>query len=689
MKGALGSITGVDLAAAIYAAVYFAWLAARSMGVAVPDVGGLAFYPLGLLVAWANWRNSRAEGLDRRTRIAWRLLALASMMLWGAGSAWTLSITTAGASRYPTWIGALALGRDVAAIAGYLCFPGRRLPRNSRTRFHLDAALVIVAGFVIACYFSLRPFLMDPAETTAVAVVGSSLDWALFAMAGIGFLQKRDPEIRRAMLLLLGASLAYMAGNSVLASLPVYHAGDPVDGLWFSAWVLRWIAAGQAWHYYAVGRAVQVAGANDRGDRSSRLSYVMVGGALALMLSRVMGGDDTLLATLAVAAMMMGALLVLRQFAEIEENRRLFRAQIQSESRFRSVVQNSSDVVLVVDPQGAIAYVSPSVGRVFGNKAPIAVGKPFRELLPPEEAGVAAALLAGDPQAAPHFETRIEATPGSWRDVEMAWTDLRQDPSVGGIVVSCRDITERHNFERYLRQAQELDAVGHLAGGLAHDLNNLLTVIRGYAELLRSDWSKDSPLTADLDQVLAAVDRAASVTARILAFSRKQPVRRKRLDLNAVIEDVQPMLSHVTREPVEIRLELDPSLWPVRADQGQMEQVLVNLVSNAGDAMPRGGDIQIATANRTIGPAAPGTGDLPPGGYVALTISDRGIGMSPEICARAFEPFFSTKPAGRGLGLGLAIVRGMVNDMDGHVAVESRQGSGSTFTVLLPRAEAE
>ncbi len=185
------------------------------------------------------------------------------------------------------------------------------------------------------------------------------------------------------------------------------------------------------------------------------------------------------------------------------------------------------------------------------------------------------------------------------------------------------------------------------------------------------------------------MDRAASVTGRILAFSRRQPVRRKRLDLNAVIDDVRPMLHHVARDPVEVRLRLDPSLWPVRADQGQMEQVLVNLVTNAGDAMPEGGVIEVATANRTIASPTPATGDLPPGDYVALTVADRGIGMSPEVVSRIFEPFFSTKPANRGLGLGLAVVRGVVSDTDGRVLVESSEGRGSTFTVLLPRAESE
>ena len=328
-----------------------------------------------------------------------------------------------------------------------------------------------------------------------------------------------------------------MAGNWVLSSVREYHNGDPMDALWFLAWVLRWIAARQAWRHYTAGRAVEVATTGERRYRSSRLSYVMVGGALALLLSRVIVRDDALLEAVALAAMIMGALLVLRQFAEMEENRNLFRAQIQSESRFRSLVQKSSDVVLVVNADGVVTYVSPSVGRVLGEHAPIAAGRLFRELLPTEDAGVAADLLGGDPQSSCHFETRLESAPGTWRDVELARTDLREDPSVGGFVVSCRDISERHEYERYLRHAHELDAVGHVAGGLAHDLNNLLMVIRGYAELLRAEWPEESPSTADIDQAIAAVDRAASVTTRVLAFTRKQPVRRTPLDLNAVIDE--------------------------------------------------------------------------------------------------------------------------------------------------------
>lgn len=689
MRAAFGRVSGIDLAAALYAAVYFAWLAAHQAGVAPPQIGDVAFYPLGLVVAWANWRNSRVEGLDGRTRAAWRLLALSALILWGTGSAWTLSISGSKAYPLPGWIDDLAYLQYGVTIAGYLAFPGGRLSTTDRTRFRFDVALVVVAGFVIAYYFSLRLVFLDHAESRVVAIADASLDWALFAVAGIGYLHKRDGEVRRAMLWLLASNLAYLGANSILWVVPDYRAGHPIDALWFSAWALRFAAARQAWFRYAARVPARSDAEREWKYHGGWLPYVMVGGALLLLLYRVMAGDDWSTGPVAIAAMIMGTTLVVRQFTEIEENRRLFSNQIALESRFRSLVQNSSDVLVAIGRRGQVTYVSPSVCRVFGPDARIETDTPFEQLLPAEDAAVAAAIVAGGTQRAGHVETRLRVAPDRWREVEMTWSDLREDPIVGGIIVSCRDIADRREYEGYLRRAQELDAVGHMAGGFAHDLNNLLMVIRGYAELLRSECPEGSPLTADLDQILVTVDRAASMTGKILAFSRKQVARRRPLDLNAVVGDTTLLLGHVSRQPVEIRTDLEPALWLVNADQLQMEQVLVNLVSNAADAMPQGGAIRIETANAAFDAQSPAPGGLPPGRYVRISVADPGIGMTPEIQARAFEPFFSTKPAGQGLGLGLAAVRSIVADMDGHIAVESREGRGSTFTVLLPRVEAE
>jgi PAS domain S-box-containing protein len=491
------------------------------------------------------------------------------------------------------------------------------------------------------------------------------------------------------LILLLASNLASLAGNYLFLILPAYHSGDAVDAFWFSAWVLRWAAARIAWHHYLAvhaGTAPQEAPVQEY--RSNPFSYVLVGGAFILLFSQILAGNSQFVGMLAAAAMVMGALLILRQFAELAENRRLFRAQIEREARFRSLVQNSSDVVLIVDDRGVITYVSPAATSVFGADATVAPGTPFRHLLPADDAGVADTLLGRGPHEAPRFETRMQISPGRWCEVEAVWTDLRDDPAVRGIVVNCRDVTDRNEIERHLHHTQEMDAVGPLAGGLAPDLNNVLAIIRGYTELLRADLPDGSPASGDLDHIVDAVDRASGVTKMVLALSRKQPGEKRLLNLNQVIEGLEPMLRQLIKDQVKVRLSLDAGLASVWADQGQMEQVLVNLATNARDAMPDGGALVIATAHRSVDAAGPATGALPAGDYVSLTVSDEGTGMGPDVVSRIFEPFFSTKPKDRGLGLGLAIVHGILTDMGGSVLVHSTKGKGSTFTVLVPRAHA-
>jgi PAS domain S-box-containing protein len=687
MIARLRRLDWLDRAAAAYAAVYFAWLAAHAAGIAVPNVGGAAFSPLGLLVTWMTWRTSSVNGIDRRTRVAWRLLALSALILWASGSAWTMWIALSGSDNSPAWIDRAGIAHYVVAITAYLWFPGRAFPRKNRARFVLDVALIVVAGFVIAIYVGLRILASDPDQLFSVVLLESSLEWALFAVAAVGCMHKRDRVIRHALVVLLCSAAAYLVGNYVFALAPAYSAGDPVDGLWFLAWGLRFVAPRMAWHHYAtVGTAPDTALVQEY--RSNPFAYVLVAGAFALLFTRIMAQDREFLGALVVAALLMGGLLILRQFAELRENRRLFQAHVDRESRFRSLVQNSSDVVLIVDDGGVVTYVSPAARTVFGKDSAVAPGMMFRQLLPEDDAGVADALLGRGPHAVPRLETRMETSPGRWHEVEAVWTDLRDDPAVRGIVINCRDVTDRHEIERHLLHTQKLDAVGHVAGGLAHDLNNVLAIIRGYTESLRADLPDGSPARGDLDRIVEAVDRATGVTKMILAFSRKQPGEQRLLNLSQVVQGLGPMLRQLIKDQVDVRLQLDAGLASVRADQGQMEQVLVNLATNARDAMPDGGVMVIATANRAVNTAGPASGGLPRGDYVALTVSDEGTGMSPDVIPRIFEPFFSTKPKDRGLGLGLAIVHGIVTDMGGCVLVESVEGRGSTFTVLLPRAYA-
>jgi signal transduction histidine kinase len=240
--------------------------------------------------------------------------------------------------------------------------------------------------------------------------------------------------------------------------------------------------------------------------------------------------------------------------------------------------------------------------------------------------------------------------------------------------------------EEQLRQAQKMEAVGRLAGGIAHDFNNLLTVIGGHAQVMVSELPAGHRLRAEADAVLSATDRAAALTAGLLAFGRKQVVHARVLDLAEVIRTMSGLLQRMLGENITVMVEAAPGVGRVRLDASQVEQILMNLAVNARDAMPEGGRLIFALSNMEVTAEAPGT--LRPGSYVVLSVTDTGVGMDAETRARIFEPFFTTKPAGHGTGLGLATVYGILKQSGGDVSVESEPGKGATFRLYVPRVDA-
>ncbi len=254
---------------------------------------------------------------------------------------------------------------------------------------------------------------------------------------------------------------------------------------------------------------------------------------------------------------------------------------------------------------------------------------------------------------------------------------------ISGFVV---DRSAERNLEQQLRQAQRLEAVGQLAGGIAHDFNNLLTVIIGCAELIRSDRLAPSFQEPDpLDELLKAAQRAATLTQQLLAFSRRQVLQPREVDLNEALRNVHSMLRRLVRDQVVLIVDLDPHVDRIRVDPGQLDQVLMNLVMNAGDAMPAGGTVTVTTANVTLGEADVEQHPyVRPGRYVSLTVEDTGEGMDEATRARVFEPFFTTKPMGKGTGLGLSTVYGIVKQSGGYVWVTSAPGDGTTVQICLP-----
>ncbi len=265
---------------------------------------------------------------------------------------------------------------------------------------------------------------------------------------------------------------------------------------------------------------------------------------------------------------------------------------------------------------------------------------------------------------------------------------LGQDGRPPQLIGVAQDVTARRRLERQLLQAQKMEAIGNLAGGIAHDFNNLLTGMIGYIKFAQRALQPGSQVRTDVDEVERAARRAAALTSQLLSYARRQMVMPTVVDLNETVRALEPLLRRLIGEDVAIAVELAPALWPTRIDPGQLEQVVVNLAVNARDAMPSGGHLTIVTRNVTL--TAPPAADDPvaPGDFAELAVSDDGSGMPPEVISRIFEPFFTTKPAGQGTGLGLAVCYGIVRQAEGHIAVESAVGRGTTIRVLLPRGAA-
>ena len=363
-----------------------------------------------------------------------------------------------------------------------------------------------------------------------------------------------------------------------------------------------------------------------------------------------------------------------------------------SERRFRALVEESWDAIALFAADGTIMYGSPATTRLLGYDLSEFVGRNALELIHPDDR--AAVLLRLEevtvrPRTCLNVASRMRHKDGTWRHLEGVLTNLLDDPSVGAIVNNYRDVTDRRNLEQQVLLAQKMEAIGRLAGGVAHDFNNILTAIGGYADLLLADLPPNDKRRHDIEEIHQATERAASLTQQLLAFSRRQVLQPKVLDLNTLVTNIEKMLRRLIGEDILFATVLHPRAGNVRADPGQLEQVIVNLAVNARDAMPNGGRLTIETRNVELDEsyAAEHPG-VTAGQYVLLAVTDTGAGMDEATKARIFEPFFTTKVRGKGTGLGLATVYGIVQQTGGHIWPYSEPGKGTTMRVYLPRANA-
>ncbi|MCK9518492.1 MAG: ATP-binding protein [Dehalococcoidia bacterium] len=375
--------------------------------------------------------------------------------------------------------------------------------------------------------------------------------------------------------------------------------------------------------------------------------------------------------------------------AAIRAERRREEDRLRAErAMLRGLVRSAMDAIITLDSEQKIVLFNPAAELMFGWKAEKMLGNSLDRLLPQSLQAMHRGHIAQFGASGTTSRTMGRLVPlaavranGEEFPIEATISQT----SIEGrryYMVIVRDISERRRLEAELLQAQKMEAIGRLAGGVAHDFNNLLTAIMGYSELALMDANEPERIEASVMEIRAAAERAAGLTRQLLTLSRRSLAAPASLDLGVVISEIERMLQRLIGLNYELRTEVAPGVWPIRADRGQIEQVIMNLVVNAQDAMPYGGRITIHAENQQV---APGDTCIAPGAYAVLSVSDDGVGMDEETQRHIFEPFYTTKDPGRGTGLGLAIVRSVTEQAGGTITVKSAPGEGTTFCVYLPR----
>ncbi len=376
------------------------------------------------------------------------------------------------------------------------------------------------------------------------------------------------------------------------------------------------------------------------------------------------------------------------------DNARLYKAAQEADERYGMLFQNNPQPMWVFDVQTlAFLAVNDAAMRHYGYSRDEFLGMTIMDILPPEDApGVHHGL---ERTGAPRGEVALaqhQRKDGTIVDMELVSHEMEMDGRRARLVLGT-DITERtrtraalHQSEEQLRQAQRMDAAGRLAGGVAHDFNNLLTTIRGFSDLLLRDLPEEHVRRKDIEQIRKAADRGALLTRQLLSFGQAPPIQPRTLELNSVVTNMEGLLRRLVGADIRLTTRLRPGLGEVKMDPGQLEQVLVNLVLNARDAMPAGGELTIETGERQISPSTRGR-SVKPGRYLVLAVSDSGSGMDGDTLSQVFDPFFTSRSPGTRSGLGLSIVHGIVKQSGGGVRVSSEPEQGTTVKVFIPRVE--
>jgi PAS domain S-box-containing protein len=700
---------GLVLVAGAFSALFFVWLLVKVGGERLTeDVDDLGTLIAALAAALACMHAARSE--VSQIRRGWYLLGFAALS-WAIGDAiWCYHDLLLGAQMpFPSPADAGYLLAVPLSLAGLLAFFSPPVGLTSRLRAVVDALIVGSALLLISWLTVLEP--VYNAGTGNVLAQAISLAYPVgdvVILSTVVIVAGRSRSAERLPYVPIGLAMAALAiSDSAFAYLTQkggYGASQIVDTGWVVGYLILALAAIKP-------RASEPS--RKRTSERTLLPYVPVLAAIVLVAARTLSGDaPDAFGRWALLAMFL--FVVVRQLLTLRENRSLTRELEHSEQRLASLIEHSTDVVTVLDEDLRIRWQAQSIGAVLGFEASDWLATQFTEHVHADDRGALEHFLAqarSRPGPSGTLELRLRDADGQVRWFEIAASNRLHDPSVRGFVLSIRDTTDRRRLESErakttqltqrvaaerdqrelqarLLTAHRLESIGALAGGVAHDFNNLLAVILDYVGFIREDLPPGSESRADIDQIANAAQRGMRLTEQLLAFRRRKIGDIQTLDVGGVIAGMQTMLDRPLGSHIELRYQRAANLWPVRADPSDIEQIVLNLVVNARDALTAGGHITVCAQNIELAETQATELHVSPGGYVRISVADDGCGIEPDTLEHVWEPLFTTKPADQGTGLGLATVQRIARHAHGAATITSTPGSGTQVKVYLPGTRA-
>lgn len=678
-------LTRADGAVLAWTALFFGWLSFDWFGASwAPLADFILFAPLGLVVGALQLRVA-ALTTDRHERLAWQLLSAAAFSRFVSGSIWGLWVAKYGADHNPPWLVALGSAYLVFGIAALLMFPGAVLRPIDRLRFWTDGAIVVFGSLLVVWFFALGPFFRASGELAAgpqeyVLAIGDSVSVVL---AAVLCLRSRTGLTRTVGVFLLAASTLQVIPDIAIWSGQQshgYQAGDAIAGVWYAAWALKWGAARYALAQLRNPGAKVLRTAT--AYRSGVLPYAFLAAATAVLFRQLVAGSRQESAIFLFGSVSLAALLVARQAVELRERERLHQRQSAEEAWYRALLQHAYDFVALVDVEGRPTYLSPSAARLLGDSVDLTRPWGALDVVHPDDVPRLKEALTPSPNATTTMPCRVRDASGAWLDLSLRLQDLTADPLVRATVINGHDLTRESRLAQRLRESEEVEALGVFAGGLAHDLNNILTVISSHVDLLRSESGVGDAARADLRDISVATKRAATLTRGLLALSRRKTSPRQPIDVGALVRERLDAHSATREWPIVAMC----TTRTVSADPLSLSQVVDAVLDAAAPGRDHDEEAVLHLGARVIGEGAARELEIEPGTYVVLRVGREGDEPIANHTPRALlssGPEWDTSPDDLGMLMAFAAVR----EVGGTLTVEGADAQ-RCFSVYLPSAAA-